>query len=235
MEIQEATMADQSVAVIVAHPDDEVLGFGGAMAAHAGRGDRVRVLILATGLASRAPGSAIETSELSALRQNAFDAAEILGVESIEFADFPDNQMDSVPLLDVVLRIEQFLADAVPSVVYTHHAGDLNIDHSVVARATLTACRPLPESNIVEILAGEVNSSTEWCAPLDQMVATEFIDIGDILERKLKALECYKNELRDWPHPRSLKAVEALARWRGAQVGLDAAEAFTLIRRIRCL
>ena len=228
-------MADQSVAVIVAHPDDEVLGFGGAMAAHAGRGDRVHVLILATGLASRAPGSAIETSELSALRQNALDAAEIIGAAGIEFADFPDTQMDSVPLLDVVLRIEKFLADVVPSVVYTHHAGDLNIDHSVVARAVLTACRPLPESKIVEILAGEVNSSTEWGAAPDQMAATEFIDIGGILERKLKALECYKSELRDWPHPRSLKAVEALARWRGAQVGLDAAEAFTLIRRIRCL
>lgn len=228
-------MVDQSVAVIVAHPDDEVLGFGGAMAAHAGRGDHVHVLILATGLASRAPDGAIETSDLSALRQNARNVAEILGAKAIEFADFPDNKMDSVPLLDVVRRIEQFLSGVAPSVVYTHHAGDLNIDHSVVARAALTACRPLPESNIVEILAGEVNSSTEWAAAPDQMAATEFIDIADTLKRKLKALECYENELRDWPHPRSLKAVEALARWRGAQVGLEAAEAFALIRRIRDL
>ena len=141
-------MATEQIAVIVAHPDDEVLGFGGAIAHHAKSGDAVHILILATGLASRSADKTAAPAALDELREQAQSAATILQAESVEFADFPDNAMDSVPLLDVVVRIESFLSKIAPTTLYTHHMGDLNVDHGVTARAVLTACRPLPGTSL---------------------------------------------------------------------------------------
>ena len=221
----------RSIAVIAAHPDDEVLGFGGTMRRHADAGDRVAVLILASGLAARGEDAANATA-MAALREHARAANTLLGVARLDFADFPDNRMDSLPLLDVVKRVEAFLEEERPSAVYTHHAGDLNVDHRIAAQAVMTACRPLPASPVATILAGEVNSATEWAGPLAlPFVPTEFVDIELTLAAKLKALACYAGELRDWPHPRSLRGLEALARRRGSQSGFTAAEAFVTMRR----
>jgi len=222
-------MWTEPLAVIAAHPDDEVLGFGGAIARAANAGADVRVLILATGAASRGGDAqaAIET-----LRGQARRAAEALGVAAPSFADFPDNRMDTVPLLDVVQRIEAFLGEVQPQSVFTHHAGDLNVDHRIAAQAVLTACRPLPGMTVRRVLAGEVPSSSEWASEPDRFVPTRYVDITAVLERKLSALACYDEELRDFPHPRSLDAVRALATWRGAEAGLRAAEAYRVIREI---
>jgi len=221
----------RKVAAIFAHPDDEVLGCGGAMAWHASKGDDVRILLLATGLRSR--GSASD-AEIGRLRDEARKAADCLGVKSVAFADFPDNAMDSVPLLDVVKSVEAFLAGFAADTIYTHHDGDLNVDHLVVHRAVMTARRPLPGSDPFEILACEVNSSTEWGLPSQSpFVPTYFLDISGYLDRKVKALEQYAGEIRPWPHPRSSEGVRALARWRGAQCGVDAAESYRLLRRLR--
>lgn len=225
-----ASPSRQAVAAIFAHPDDEVLGAGATLARHAERGDTVRILILATGLAAR--GGA-DSAAIEALRDQARDAASVLGAESVAFAEFPDNRMDSVPLLDVVQRVEAFLEEAQPSRLFTHHAGDLNVDHRIVHQAVLTACRPVPGALPVEILACEVNSSTEWASP--SAVAfqpTLFVDAASTLDRKTAALERYASELRPWPHPRSVEGVRALARWRGAQSGRGAAEAFMLCRKV---
>jgi len=220
----------QTVAAVFAHPDDEILGCGGAMAWHADRGDRVRILILATGLRSR--GTAGDEA-IARLRGQAREAADIVGAETIEFADFPDNAMDSVKLLDVVQRIEAFLSEHRVSQIYTHHGGDLNIDHTIVERAVLTAVRPLPGKGSVEIRSCEVNSSTEWANQSTSAFSpTDFLDISTVLDRKVRALECYRGELRPWPHPRSTEGVRALARWRGAQSGLEAAEGYRQLRRI---
>ena len=224
-------MTSRKGAAIFAHPDDEVLGCGGALALHADAGDAVRILILATGAQSR---GGEQTAYITELRSQATAAAELLGAKDVEFRDFPDNRMDSVALLDVVQQVEAFLAAHEADVVYTHHAGDMNIDHLVTHRAVATACRPQPGSRPMEILACEVNSSTEWAPPpLSPFVPTDFLSVSSTLDRKVAALECYAGELRDWPHPRSLEGVRALARWRGCQAGLEAAEAFSLIRRVR--
>lgn len=219
----------QTVAAIFAHPDDEVLAAGATLAAHAARGERVHILILATGLTARGdpPSGAV-----ARLREQAKRAAGILGASAIEFADFPDNRMDTVALLDVVQRVEAHLDGLRPARVFTHHGGDLNIDHRIVHRAVMTACRPLPNLPPCEILAGEVPSSTEWAAQaMDQFTPTVFIDVAAALQTKLTALECYEDELGAWPHPRSVDGVRALARWRGTQCGRTAAEAFMLMRR----
>jgi len=221
----------KSVAAIFAHPDDEVLGCGAALAAHAASGDQVRILLLATGLAAR---GSVDEGALKALQEQAKAAAKILGAEAVSFDDFPDNAMDTVPLLDVVRRVESFLDGFPADVVYTHHGGDLNVDHGITQRAVATACRPLPEAIDRTVLGCEVNSATEWgTRTLDPFVPTEFLDAEPFLDSKIKALECYSDELRDWPHPRSSEGIRVLARWRGSQSGFTAAEAFVTQRRTR--
>jgi LmbE family N-acetylglucosaminyl deacetylase len=219
-------MAKRTVAVIVAHPDDEVLLAGGAMARHAEAGDTVRTLFLATGAAAR---GGRQTAYIKKLRAQAARAAKVLGAASPSFCDFPDNRMDTVPLLDVVQAIEAFLAKAPPAVVYTHHAGDLNVDHRIVHQAAVTACRPLPGSAVRQLYSGEGLSSTEW-SPVDRFAPTTYVGIARFLDRKLEALACYEDEVRAFPHPRSIEAVRALVTVRGAEAGLDAAEAFRLVR-----
>lgn len=216
---------------IFAHPDDEVLGCGGVLAQHAALGDAVRLLLLSTGLTARGPAGA---REIETLRDDSRKAADILGIDEIEFGDFPDNRMDSVPFLDVIQRVEAFVGNFDAPTVYTHFGGDLNIDHQMTERAVMTACRPLPGRPPQTILACEVNSSTEWSSASGSgFQPTEFVDISDALAAKLSALACYRSELRAWPHPRSLEGVKALARWRGSHVGVDAAEAFLTLRRVR--
>jgi len=221
----------QTVAVIVAHPDDEVLAFGGSIAKHAADGDDVHVFIMATGLASRETGSVNEKA-ISALRNQAIEAAKVLGAKETQFGDFPDNRMDEVALLDVVKAVEAFAENVKPARVYTHHQGDLNVDHKIVAQAVLTAFRPLPGAKPVSLYSGEVLSSSEYADPSVRFAPTSYVDIATVLEKKKWALACYAGELRDWPHPRSIEAIEHQARLRGSESGLDAAEALRLIREI---
>lgn len=225
-------MSAKRVAVVVAHPDDEVLAFGGVMARHSEAGDHVSVLFLATGLAAREENASVGAGSLERLRREAAAANAVLGVEDLTFCDFPDNRMDSVPLLDVVKRVQAFLEEKDASIVYTHHAGDLNIDHQIVARSVLTACRPVPGARVDTIFAGEILSSSEYGLPEARFSPNCYVGIEAYLERKRAALRCYETEVRYWPHPRSIKAIAHLARLRGSEVGMDAAEALLLIRSV---
>jgi LmbE family N-acetylglucosaminyl deacetylase len=142
--------------------------------------------------------------------------------------------MDTVPLLEVVQALERKLADNRPHVVFTHHRGDLNIDHEIVARAVETATRPGSGATPEEVYAFEVPSSTDWsfADPRRAFHPNHFVDVTGSLAFKVEALKAYASEIRPFPHPRSQEAIEALARARGAQGGLHAAEAFSLVRRI---
>ncbi|MDX2024680.1 MAG: PIG-L family deacetylase [Deltaproteobacteria bacterium] len=222
------------VAVIAAHPDDEVLGCGGVIARHVAEGDTVAVLILAEGLTSRDPTRDVgaHKSGLSQLRQAAEAAHAVLGTSSLVLHDFPDNRMDTVALLDVVKVVEAFLATHRPAVVYTHNRSDLNVDHACVHNAVVTACRPQPGFFVQTLLFFEVPSSTEWNPASAPFVPTWFVDVGATLPRKQEALRCYSSEMRAWPHARSIEAVTHLALWRGASVGMEAAEAFMVGRHL---
>jgi len=226
----------KKVLVVAAHPDDEVLGCGGTMAWHVQAGDQVHVLILAEGMTarSRQRDRDIYAQELSTLAQQAHTANKLLGVTSVTLHDFPDNRMDSIDLLDIVKVIEQKINDIKPDIIYTHHAGDVNIDHRRVHDAVIAASRPMPGVCVTHVLFFEVASSTEWQTPYSAPVFTPnwFVNISSTLSIKLKALEIYASEMRDFPHPRSYQALEHLAYWRGATVGVNAAEAFFLGRAI---
>jgi LmbE family N-acetylglucosaminyl deacetylase len=172
--------------------------------------------------------------ELTARRKAAQRACVILGVKSVSFGDFPDNRMDTIPLIEITQAVEALIAKHQPEIVFTHHAGDVNIDHRRLHDAVVTACRPQQGHSVKTLLCFEVPSTTEWQLPgsAPAFMPNWFIDISTTLDRKLAALEAYADELRAWPHPRSRRGVEHLAHWRGATVGVDAAEAFILGRQL---
>ncbi|HVZ53578.1 MAG TPA: PIG-L deacetylase family protein [Pseudolabrys sp.] len=224
--------AKRRVAVIVAHPDDEVLGCGGTIRRHVLAGDEVAVFILADGETSR-DGHA-GSAAIGARHEAAQKAAAILGVSQLVARSLPDNRMDSLPLLDVVKVIEQHIRDFSPDTVYTHHIGDLNIDHRCVHKAVVTACRPQGGHPVLNLLFCEIPSSTEWQTPGSgpAFAPNCFVDIAATLDAKMQALRAYEAEMRPWPHVRSYEAVEHLARWRGATMGCAAAEAFIVGRKL---
>lgn len=224
----------KSILVLAAHPDDEVLGCGGTIARLSKRGASIRIAFLADGVTSREESVAIQQAERDARCEAAEKACAILGAKSTYFGNFPDNRMDSVSLLDIVKTIEALIAEYRPDTIFTHHAGDVNVDHRRIHEAVVPACRPQGANPVKTLLFFEVPSSTEWQIPgtAPAFSPNWFVDVSDLLHRKLAALEAYASELRPWPHPRSLQGVEHLARWRGATIGVEAAEAFILGRRL---
>jgi LmbE family N-acetylglucosaminyl deacetylase len=227
---------ENKLAIIVAHPDDEILGCGGTIAQHIRNGDEVHVLIMAEGVTSRDPqrDRSAHVAQLSSLAKAAHNANQILGTTSLTLKDLPDNRMDSLDSLDVIKIIEEFIQTHAPTIVYTHHTGDVNIDHRRIHEAVVTACRPFPGQPISTLLFFEIASSTEWQPPVSAPVFSPnwFVDISETLDFKLKALRAYQSEMRPWPHSRSVEALEHLAKWRGATIGVCAAEAFILGRNI---
>jgi LmbE family N-acetylglucosaminyl deacetylase len=222
----------KSILVVAAHPDDEALGCGGTIAKFATQGHEVQVAFLADGAGAREAGLRPSREVLDHRREAARRACAILGACPPLFFDFPDNQMDTVPLLYIVQAVESLVATHSPSMVITHHAGDVNIDHQRTHQSVITACRPQPGYPVQTLLFFETPSSTEWLPASSGIpfVPNWFVDITATLDRKRSALHAYEDEMRPWPHPRSLAAVEHLARWRGATVGLEAAEAFMMGR-----
>jgi LmbE family N-acetylglucosaminyl deacetylase len=232
------------VMVFVAHPDDEVLGMGGTILKHSQKGDFVKVVYLATGITSRRSinfqnnvsyeqnenETNVIQKEIKDLHNDAKKSCKILGVKDLEFYDFPDNEMDSVPLLKIIKVIEKEIKETKPDRIYTHHFHDLNIDHRTVFNAVLTATRPI-ERNVKELISFEVPSSTEWNYPI-HFNPNYFIGIKSQLSAKIKAMKAYKNEIRDYPHPRSVENLKNVSERWGSISGKKAAEAFEIIRKI---
>jgi LmbE family N-acetylglucosaminyl deacetylase len=224
----------KSILIIAAHPDDEVLGCGGTIARLTSEGNNVFTLILGEGVTSRdrKRNLAKRENEIAELKKQAENANKILGVKKVYTFDFPDNRFDIVPLLDIIKTIEEIKDGFKPDIVFTHHLGDLNIDHQVTFKAVMAACRPTIDESVKEIYSFEIPSSTEWNAPssLTYFMPDYFTDVNKSLEIKINALKEYKTELRDFPHPRSLKSVALNAKQWGVKVGFVAAEAFKTIR-----
>jgi len=209
------------VLVFAAHPDDEVLGVGGTIAKHVDAGDVVTICILCEG------------REFNTLKDNALSASSILGIKDEYFVKLPDQQLDRLPLVDVIKATEKYVSDIKPDIVYTHHRGDINRDHQIVFEASMVATRTISKHVVSRILCYEVPSSTEQgCHSVGSaFLPNVFVDITPTLERKIQAMRQYKGEMRYYPHPRSGKALIALAEYRGSQSGFRAAEAFMLVRQ----
>ena len=228
---------NKKILVVAAHPDDEILGCGGTILRHVEEKDRVQVLILSEGVTSRdeSRDTELRQDELSQLHQAAQNAANFMGVEKISVCNFPDNRMDSVALLDVVKRIEKKVAEFQPDTIYTHHVGDVNVDHKITHEAVVTACRPLPNTSVKDIFFFETLSCSEWqmMTPDNIFCPNVFVDIGNYIDKKIEALHYYESEMREYPHSRSYEAIRILAQQRGFSVGSYYAEAFMCGRIIR--
>jgi LmbE family N-acetylglucosaminyl deacetylase len=222
-------MDRRRVAVIAAHPDDELLGAGGTLARHVLAGDEVHAIVVADGAGSRYPAELVSTLEKQARR-----AAEVIGFTSLRFLSLPDQRLDTVPLIELTQRLEGVLDEIGPGAVYTHFPEDVNADHGAVARCAWTACRPYARPEVRKFAVFETPSSTEWAWP---MPGTDFrpslyVDVTDTLEVKVAAMECYETELRDYPHPRSSRALRERAAYWGSHIGRPAAEPFVVLREV---
>ena len=220
----------ETILVVAAHPDDEVLGCGASIARHAHNGDSVHVLILADGETSRIGAS----PERIPVREKACQAAcDVLGVSSVVFKRLPDNRLDAVDRLDIVQVIEGAIAEHRPDIVYTHYPFDLNNDHAVVSHSVTVACRPKAKQTVKTLLFFEIPSSTEWRpASAVSFAPNWFNNVSATIDLKCEAMKHYEKELLDFPHPRSLQGIRSLAQWRGATSACEAAEAFVLGRLI---
>lgn len=227
-------MKNNSVLIVAAHPDDEVLGCGGTVARLIKEGYKVHTLILGEGVTSRDEqrDRKKREREIKLLSEQIHKVSKILGVIEVFTYDFPDNRFDTVPLLDIVKVIEKVKEKVNPGIVFTHYEKDLNIDHQITYKAVLTATRPLVGESVKEIYSFEVLSSTEWSYPLS-FSPDVFFDISDTLDLKLKAMSIYSSEIKNYPNPRSLEGIRNNAAIWGMKVGLRYAEAFKLIRIIR--
>ncbi|MGC1787918.1 MAG: PIG-L deacetylase family protein, partial [Terriglobales bacterium] len=186
-----------SVLIIAAHPDDEILGCGGTMTRLVREGREVRIAILAEGMSSRyARRADADQQELQHLHARAQQAADKVGAKELVLCNLPDNRLDTVPLLEVVKTVEDLVARFRPEIIYTHHPGDLNIDHGVVHRAVLTATRPMRGQCVSDVYAFEVPSSTEWAFQRlePSFRPNVFVDITDSLDTKIAAMSCYDTE-----------------------------------------
>lgn len=221
----------KTVLVVAAHADDEALGCGGTIARHVEEGDVVQIVFMADGVHSR---KNVSKDDLTRRMEASQRAQSILGVSFSHSLELPDNKMDSIPLLEIVQKLEPILAEIQPSVIYTHHHGDLNIDHRLTHDAVITACRPVPNLSVREIYGFEVLSSTEWATQQTfPFLPDYFVDITRQFQTKLDALKAYAEEMRKPPHSRSMAHAEVLAHHRGYSIGVDAAEAFEVYRIIR--
>ena len=224
----------QNVLVIAAHPDDEILGEAGTIRKLTDEGVCCRALIIAEGLTSRsAKRSDHDLSELEKLQNDARASAVIVGYQTIDFCGLPDNRLDSMNLLDIVKIVNGYIDKYKPDTVFTHHHGDLNIDHRIVCEAVLTACRPVNEYTVKRIYAFETPSSTEWNYTYENPFRPNvFIDVSSTIQAKLHGMKCYTSENAVFPHPRSPEALIALAEYRGSNAGMKYAEAFMLLREV---
>jgi LmbE family N-acetylglucosaminyl deacetylase len=217
------------VLVIAAHPDDEVLGMGGTIALHADRGDTVRIVVVTDGSSTQYPGdSAIRARKDDEARR----AAAELGVDQYVHLDHPDMRLDTLAHVDVNRVIEEQIRDLAPEVVYTVQP-DVNSDHRVLFDSVAVATRPVPESPVRRLLTYAPTSSTEWTPSAVSWFAPNwFVDITDTIERKVAAFGHYETERRDYPHPRSERAIRASAEHHGTTCGCEYAEPFVLVRSL---
>lgn len=225
-----------NVLVVAAHPDDELLGCGGTAARLAREGHSVYLSILGEGITSRHDDrNSADPAAIQSLHSCSRKVAELLGAKDLSLHGLPDNRFDSIPLLDIIKMVEQLIERWSPAAVYTHHGGDLNVDHRAVSQAVLTATRPVAGHPVRDLYMFEIASSTEWA--FQQLSPTfkpnVFNDISETLHLKLEGMEQYENEARPFPHPRSKQGLTAIAQRWGSVAGLKAAEAFELVRSIR--
>lgn len=219
----------QNVLLIAPHPDDEVLGCGGVIKKFTDHDIIVNVLVITRGKKELYSDERIEN-----VRQEARNAHKLLGIESTTFLDFPAPDLDTISISELSVAISNVINTLKPDTIFIPHRGDIHHDHKAVFTSALVAARPVNNYVVKRIYSYETLSETEWAAPFgdDAFIPDYFVNISDEFSFKLQAMKCFKSQIREFPNPRSLKAIESLAQLRGSTVGFEYAEAFMTIRVI---
>jgi LmbE family N-acetylglucosaminyl deacetylase len=216
-------LKNKRILVLAAHPDDETLGCGGAIKKLSDEGHDIQLLTFTDGVGSRRAGEENRNPKLKLV-------SDILGISKYSSGNFPDNAMDSIPLLEVCKFIESNV-DYDPDIIFTHFIGDLNIDHQIVTKAALSAFRP-QRGNKMKIYSYYVHSSTDY-NPTTYFDGRVYLELhASHMQAKMDALKIYEVEMRPYPHSRSYQNVENLMRVWGSEVGLVYCEKFKLLREI---
>ena len=220
-------MFEKKILVVAAHPDDEVLGCGGTL--NQNKNKIIQILFLSDGVSSRGENL---NNEIKSRKNSAIKFSKTISKLKPIFLNFPDNSFDRVKFLDIVQEIEKVIQKFKPDTILTHSSSDLNIDHQITHKAVMTACRPQPNFCVKEIYSFETLSATHWQSPSMKNVFNPnyFVGVSDFMDKKIKALQCYDNEMREAPHARSYESVENLSKFRGSLVGVKNAEAFCVER-----
>jgi len=214
------------ILVFVPHPDDEVLGCGGTIAKHTKSGDEVYLCIVTKAYTPDWSEEFMKNRPKEVEKAN-----KILGIEKTYFLDYPTVKLDTIPQKELNESISKVVNEVDPDIVYIPHKGDLNKDHRLVFEASLVATRPA-NYKVKRILSYETLSETEWGQPIEPFIPNVYVDISETFVTKIEAMKAYESELKQYPHPRSLEIVEALAKKRGSEVGVKFAEAFILVREL---
>lgn len=229
-------LKNKKVLVVVAHPDDELLGLGGTLNKLVSEYEStIRVVILGEGLTSRSDERDSEkwNKELETHRSNIKAAQKVIGYQELSIHQIADNRFDSVDLLDIIKIVEKEKQGFTPDYIFTHHGGDVNIDHQRTFEAVITATRPMENESTKGIFAFETPSGTEWRASTDprHFIPNIFIELSEKnIQAKIKGMESYEFEKRKYPHPRSPEALRIVSQRYGVQIGCGFAEAFMLVR-----
>jgi N-acetylglucosamine malate deacetylase 1 len=218
-----------NILIVAPHPDDEVLGCGGAIKKLTNKNCRLTVLIMTRGKQGLYSDEKIEN-----VRKEALAAHRLLGISKSEFLDFPAPELDTVSISCLASTIERVIRDNNIDTVFLPHRGDIHHDHRAVFNAGLVASRPVNKNPVRFVFAYETLSETEWAPPFgdDQFIPTTYIDISAEITAKLDAMKCFKSQLREFPNPRSLETIESLAKYRGSTIGCTHAEAFITVRQV---
>ena len=224
-------LSKKKVLIIVAHPDDESFGCGGLIKKLSKKKNNIFVVSFTNGVGSRNKTS---VKKINNRKVASIKASKILGFKWLAQYDFPDNELDKISLLEIIKKIESHKKKINPHIVLTHNFTDLNIDHRLVAEATLTAFRPEPKETLELFLTFEVPSATDYRVLRNKknFMPNYFVNIEKFIDKKIKAIKCYKNEIKKYPHSRSILGIKNLNKLRGNQSGLKYSEAFEIIRKI---
>jgi N-acetylglucosamine malate deacetylase 1 len=229
-------LKNKRIMVVAAHPDDELLGCGATMHKLINEFNcKIRAVILGEGITSRSEKREQDSwrKELSRHSKNVETATQCIGYTSFGLYNLPDNRFDTVALLDIIKMVENEKNIFQPEIIFTHHGGDLNIDHQRTFEAVLTATRPIQNEIVNILITFETPSGTEWRASSDpkHFIPNLFIEVSEEnLSAKIKGMEAYEFEKRDYPHPRSPEALKVLSKRYGVMMGGNYYEAFQIIR-----
>ena len=217
------------ILVLAAHPDDEILGCGGTIKKYSQKNFICKTIFFSDGESSRVITDKNKVNRKIDQRKNqAKKAGKIIGSKHIDFLNFPDNKLYKIDFLKIVQIIEKNISEFKPNKIFTHYYDDLNIDHSIISKATITACRPAKYSFLKELIFYYEPSSTDWnFSSKEAFKANYYEDISKQFSHKYSAIKCYKNEIKK-KHPRSLESIKSFSRYNGSIIGCDYAEPFII-------